>query len=170
MKSRFLFQGLLLGGDLVAQMPAAPVQTTYAQYHAPSFEGMIADSRDQSVESRIVETAAGIGFGKVCVKGTLDDQVRTAVAAAFVGISVATNMPAENFAPADLYPQYSNIPVLRKGAIWVTASVAVAVEDPVYFVPATGVLTNVVGANTIIPGGTWRTSTAGAGLAILLIQ
>lgn len=152
-------------------MPALPVQTTYNQYHAIAYEGLVADSRDQTVESRVVETAAGIGFGKVTVQGVADNQVRVAeVTRPFVGITIATNAPVESVSPSDLYPQYANVPVMRKGSIWVTASVAVAVGDPVYYVPATGVLTNVVGANTLIVGATWRTSTAGAALAILLLQ
>jgi hypothetical protein len=172
MKSLFLFQGLLLGGAYVPNAPpAAPLQTTYSQYHATAYEGMVADSRDQVVESRIVETAAGIGFGKVTVQGATDNQVRVAeVTRPFVGISIATNFLPETVLPADLYPQYSNIPILRKGPIWVTASVAVAPGDPVYYVPATGVLTNVVGANTLIVGASWRTSTTGAALAVLLLQ
>jgi hypothetical protein len=56
---------------------------------------------------------------------------------------------------------------MKKGVIVVQASVAVAVGDPVYYVPATGVLTNVSTSNTLIAGAQWDTSTAGAGLAAL---
>ncbi len=150
-------------------MAMSPLQTTYAQYHAVAYEGLIADSRDQTVESRVVETSAGIGYGKVCVQGTADNQVKVSAAVlAFVGISVAVNFHGENVSPSDLFPQYSNIPVLRKGVIWVTASVAVAVGDLAYYVPATGVLTNVATSNTLI--GSWRTSTSGSGLAVLLLS
>lgn len=146
-------------------MPA--VQTTYGQRIAPAYEGLVANSEDHTVVSKLVETAAGIGFGKVVVQGVNDDQVRVSEAArAFVGISEASHSP--EIAPeADLYPQYANIPVMKKGVIWVLASVAVAPGQAAYFVPATGVLTNVVGANTLIAGGTWDSSTSGAGLAKL---
>jgi hypothetical protein len=58
---------------------------------------------------------------------------------------------------------------MKKGVIVVTASVAVDVGDLVYYVPATGVLTNTdnSGANTLIDGATWDTSTSGSGLAAL---
>lgn len=56
---------------------------------------------------------------------------------------------------------------MKKGVIVVQASVAVAVGDAVYYVPATGVLTNVSTGNTLIPNAQWDTSTAGAGLAAL---
>lgn len=146
-----------------------PVQTAYATTLAPAYEGMIADSRDHEVVSKLVETAAGIGFGKVVVQGAADEQVRVSEAGrAFVGLSEAVH-GAEINPNADLFPQYANIPVMRKGPMWVMASVAVSPQQPVYYVPATGVLTNVsnTGANTLIPNATWETSTTGAGLAVV---
>lgn len=151
-----------------------PIQTTYATTIAPAYEGMIADSRDQTVLSMTVESAAGIGFGKVAVQGTADQQVRVSAAGrAFRGITVATHFGG--FAPGlqgtkDSYDQYETVPVLVEGPIWVMASVAVAVGDPVYYVPATGVLTNVATANTLIPNAMWESSTTGAGLAIVSIK
>lgn len=153
-------------------MPA--IQTTFAQSLAPAYEGMIGDSRDQTVLSLNVESAAGIGFGKVAVKGTADRQIRVAEAGrAFRGVTVATHFagftPGQQ-GPVDLYHQYETVPVLIVGPIWVMASVAVAVGDPVYFVPATGVFTNVATGNTLIPDAIFETSTSGAGLAMISIK
>ena len=146
-----------------------PLQTAYTARILPAYEGMVADSREHEIESRIVETAAGIGFGKVVVVGTSDQQVRISEASrAFVGISEATHQ-SELGGLSDLYPQYANIPIMRYGMIWVLASVAVAPGQPAYFVPATGVLTNVTSGNTLIPGGTFESSTSGSGLAKLRI-
>lgn len=144
-----------------------PIQTAYASRISPSYEGMIANSEPHDIISKLVETAAGIGFGKVVVQGAADDQVRVAeVGRAFRGISEASH--AADINPnADLYPQYAIIPVIVKGVVWVVASVAVAVGQPAYFVPATGVLTNVATANTLIPNAIWESSTTGAGLAKL---
>lgn len=47
------------------------------------------------------------------------------------------------------------------------ASGAVAMNDPVYFVPATGVLTNVASSNTQIANASWDSSIQSAGLAKL---
>jgi hypothetical protein len=138
-----------------------PVQTAYASRIAPAFEGMVANSEPHDIVSKQVESAAGIGFGKVALQGAADDGIIVSQAGGkFVGITEASH--AE---PADSYAQYRTAPVLRKGVIWVLASVAVAPGDLVYYVPATGVLTNVATANTLIPGATWDSSTTGAGLA-----
>jgi hypothetical protein len=141
-----------------------PVQTTYVSRISPSYEGMIANSEDHTIKSMVVELAAGIGFGKVVVQGTLDDQARASEATKkFRGLSEASHNASG--ATADAYAQYETIPVMITGVMWVTASVAVAVGDPVYYVPATGVLTNVATSNTLIPNAIWESSTAGAALA-----
>lgn len=142
-----------------------PIQTTYAARLSPAYEGMIANSEDHTVLSKLVETAAGIGFGKVVVQGTADDQVRVSAAGrAFRGLSEASHNP-EVTPTADLYPQYATVPVMVKGVMWVLASLAVAVGDLVYYVPATGILTNVATSNVIIPNAIWESSTTTAGLA-----
>ena len=148
---------------------ALPLQTTYAARILPAVEGMIVDMRDQVVVSKNVETAAGIGFGKVACRGTTEEQILVATAGRpFMGITVMSHFASAGL--ADLYAQYETANVLAIGAIWVMASVTVAPGDLAYFVPATGVLTNVVGANTIIPGATFETATTGAALAVLWIR
>lgn len=142
-------------------MPA--VQTTYAATHAKWVEGMIPNMEPNVVVTRLAEDVEGIGFGKVCVQGTADNQVVDSEATVkFAGIAVL-----DTTRPTGKYEQYDNVAVLKKGVIVVTASVAVAVGDPVYYVPATGVLTNVSTSNTLIAGATWDTSTAGSALAVL---
>src|SRR3954468_18038651 len=133
-----------------------PVQTTYGAQIAPAYEGMIANTEDQTVKSMQVETAAGIGFGKVVVQGTQDDQARIAEAVKpFRGISVAGHFGGLD-SLQELWSQYQTMPVLIQGVIWVVASLAVAVGDPVYYVPATGALTNVVTGNTLIQRAIWE--------------
>jgi hypothetical protein len=142
------------------------LQSTYAATHTQSVEGMVANSEPCIVVSRIAEDAEGIGFGKVCVMGDADNTVTDSEASKkFEGISVMD--PTQNGATADMFPQYATVPVMKQGVIWVTASVAVAKGDPVYFVPATGVLTNVSTSNTLIANATWDSATAGAALAKL---
>lgn len=140
-------------------MPA--IQSTYSATHARWFEGMVLNQEPADIVTRIAEDAEGIGFGKVCVQGTADNQVvDSEVTAKFVGIAVAD--PSQE---QDSYAQYANVAVLKKGVIVVAASVAVAVGDPIYYVPATGVLTNSASGNTLIAGAIWETSTSGAALA-----
>lgn len=146
-----------------------PIQTAYSRTIAPAFEGMIANMEDQTIISRQVESVAGIGFGKVAVQGTGDLQIRVSEAGrAWRGITIMSHFASQGL--ADLYAQYETAQVMEKGCIWVMASVAVAVGDLVYYVPATGVLTNVATANVIIPQAIWDTSTSGAGLAVARIR
>lgn len=142
-------------------MPA--IQTTYSATHARWIEGMNLNMEPSVVVTRLAEDVEGIGFGKVCVQGTADNQVVDSEATAkFAGVAVL-----DTTRPSGKYDQYDNVAVMKKGVIVVQASVAVAVGDPVYYVPATGVLTNVSTGNTLIPNAQWDTSTAGAGLAAL---
>lgn len=142
-------------------MPA--IQTTYAATHARWVEGMNLNMEPSVVVTRLAEDVEGIGFGKVCVQGTADNQVVDSEATAkFAGIAVL-----DTTRPTGKYEQYDNVAVMKKGVIVVQASVAVAVGDPVYYVPATGVLTNVSTSNTLIANAQWDTSTSGAGLAAL---
>lgn len=142
-------------------MPA--IQTTYAATHARWVEGMVLNMEPNVIVTRVAEDAEGIGFGKVGVQGTADNQVVDSEATAkFVGIAVL-----DTTRPAGKYEQYDNVALMKKGVIVAQASVAVAVGDPVYYVPATGVLTNVSTSNTLIAGAQWDTSTAGAGLAAI---
>jgi hypothetical protein len=139
------------------------VQSTFSATHARWIEGMVLTMEPSDIVSRECEDAEGIGFGKVAVKGTGDRQVVDSEATAkFVGIAVL-----DTTRPTGAYAQYETAAIMKKGVIVVTASVAVAVGDPVYYVPATGVLTNVSTDNTLIANAQWETSTGGAGLAAL---
>ncbi len=139
------------------------VQTTYAAQHARWIEGMVLNMEPNDIVTRVAEDVEGIGFGKVGVQGTADNQVVDSEATVkFTGIAVL-----DTTQPTGKYEQYSNVALMKKGVIVVQASVAVAVGDPVYYVPATGVLTNVSTSNTLIAGAQWDTSTSGAALAAL---
>lgn len=145
-------------------MPA--IQTTYSATHARWVEGMVLNMEDATIVTRIAEDAEGVGFGKVGVQGTADNQVVDSEATVkFVGIAVL-----DSTRPTGKYEQYDNVALMKKGVVVVQASVAVAVGDAVYYVPATGVLTNVTASNTLIAGAQWDTSTSGAGLAALRLN
>ena len=139
------------------------IQTNYTATHAVAYEDMVANSEPSVIVSRIAEDVEGIGFGKVCVLGDRDNTVTDAEASkAFEGIAIAD--PTQ---PADTFAQYATIPVMKKGVIWVMASVAVTKGQAVYFVPATGVLTNASSGNTLIANASWDSTTSGAALAKL---
>ncbi|MDB6454704.1 structural cement protein Gp24 [Falsirhodobacter sp. 20TX0035] len=140
------------------------LQDTYTASQPRFIEGMIPDMRTPGQDvSRNVETIGGIGFGKVAVQGTLDHQIKvSAASAAFIGITVLDTTQLQ-----DSYPRYATARVRTKGPVVVTASVAVQAGQPAFYVPATGVLTNVATSNTQI--GKFETSAAAGGLAVLNI-
>ncbi len=142
------------------------LQTTYTDRQPRFIEGMIPDMRTPGEDiSMNVETAAGIGFGKVAVQGARDNQIRvSATSRAFRGITVLDTTQLQ-----DSYPQYATARVRTQGPVVVTASVAVQPGQPAYFVPGTGALTNVATDNTLI--GKWETTTTAANqLAVLTLS
>lgn len=139
------------------------LQSTYSAQHARWVEGMVLTMEPSVIVSRECEDAEGVGFGKVAVQGTGDRQVVDSEATAkFVGIAVL-----DTTKPDGKYNQYDTAAIMKKGVIVVSASEAVAVGDPVYYTPATGVLSKTSTSNTLIANAQWETSTAGAGLAAL---
>jgi hypothetical protein len=141
------------------------IQTTYAARHLPAYEGMIANSEDHTIVSKQVETAAGIGFGKVACQGSADDGIVIAAATKFLGLTEAAHNAGVVGGTVDLYAQYETIPVMTKGVMWVMASEAVAPGDPVYYTAAGGALSKTASGNVLIPNARWDSSTSGAGLA-----
>jgi hypothetical protein len=148
-------------------MPA--IQTSYPLYQAEFTEGAIPDQRPRTVASKLVETAAGIGFGKAVIRGTADNQIKVSAAGgSLLGITVVDNTQVAT--AADVYPQYATAAVMQKGPVVVIASVAVADGDPVYVVPATGLFTNVATGNTAIPNAVFeRTTTAANQLTVVYL-
>lgn len=139
------------------------IQSTYAATHARWVEGMVLDMEPSVIVSRECEDAEGLGFGKVGVQGTGDHQVvDSETTVKFVGIAVL-----DTTQPTGKYEQYATAALMKKGLIVVQASEAVAVGDPVYYTPATGVLSKTSSGNTLIAGAQWDTSTSGSALAAL---
>lgn len=131
------------------------VQRTYRPQIAPALPGLISDETPSAVQTRVVETAAGIGFGLAVSAGTLSDKGAILGGAAFIGISVRdiTQVPGVPYDPladvgpaADIYPQYANISVMTRGHIWVVAhgggDAGVKAHDPLFFDATTGIFTN----------------------------
>ena len=140
------------------------LQTVYTETHAAYVEGMIPDMRTPGMDrSLIVETEAGIGFGKAVGQGTGDRQilaVATGQATVFLGVTVL-----DPTFDADLYPQYATARVRTKGPVVVTTGEAVTAGASAYVVPATGAFVDTASGNTLI--GKWETSAGNAELAVL---
>ena len=143
--------------------PISDVQGTYDATHAIGYAGMIAEGQPaRDVASKVVENAAVV-FGLAVGRGTADNSVRLG-GTGYVGIAVA-----DKTRDADQYDVGEMAAVIRKGTVWVTASVAVVPADTVYFVPATGVITNVSTSNVAIPNARFETTAAGGELVRLYL-
>lgn len=136
------------------------VQSTYSENIRAAVPGQLVDTIPKTLLSRTVEDAGGLAFGIPVAQGAADKGIRAFTtgdtAAKFIGITVRERSVA---AEADQFKQYDSARVLTKGAVWVTASVAVVAGDAVYVVPATGLFTNVDTGNVLIAGARFDTST-----------
>jgi len=128
-------------------------QTAYSENITNAVNGMVADSIAQDIDTRICETAAGIGFGLAVAHGATEKGALLGGALNdFSGISIrSVTLPASN---EDKYIENDNMGVLAKGDIWVVPAVAVVEGDPVHYNATTGQLTNTGGSGPIV-GARW---------------
>ena len=77
----------------------APVQTTYIRYLFPAQNGMLASEHNFAADTRIVETAAGIGFGLAVSQGVNDDGCIIG-GSAYVGVTRAKRLLALTYSGA----------------------------------------------------------------------
>lgn len=148
----------------------APVQTTYTRYEPVAQVGMLANETNWVADTRIVETAAGIGFGLAVSQGT-GDKGCIVGGSNFVGITRADQtLPRADVTPAltlDTYAQYDNAGILKEGDIWVNAYASVNPTTAVVYETATGKLGI---AGTSITNARWMTTAAGsAGTPVLAV-
>lgn len=159
-----------LGGSLLVS--AMAVQTTYSARMPAAVAGMIADMQNWDADTRICETAAGIGFGLAVGRGSADNGAVLGAAAAtdFLGISVRDVTLVNN--DGDEYARYSNMAVLTKGTIWVTVGGDVVDGGDVTFNSTTGVLSSAgtSGTQFAITGARWLDTVSSGGLARLRLS
>lgn len=155
------------------------MQTNYPGTQPAGFPGLLADLRDQLVESFAAEGA--IPFGRAVLAGT-DKQKQVVLAeaggAVFRGVSVHTHAYGSATDPAG-YADTQTVNVLRRGMIWVEVTEAVDIDDPAFYINApgsgdeadAGKFTDTDdGTSVAVPSGVFRSSTDGAGLALLEIN
>lgn len=116
------------------------MQLAYSINIAAAVAGQLAQLEPHQIESRQVETAAGLGFGLAAVQGTADNQCKlpTAAGQLFLGVSVKTDAVNPSNAGNPGYPYQRSAGLLRKGKIWVTTTGTVAIGDAAFFNVVTG--------------------------------
>lgn len=147
------------------------VQTVYNETMAAARAGARANMEPVDLISRTVETAAGIGFGKVVQQGTADKGCSSVLTGMTAQTYLGVTMRERGVRPEtpNAFAQYESALIMRKGVIWVEVAVAIATTDIVTVTLASGVIgKTAVGAGIVaIPNARWETSTTGAGLAQL---
>ena len=115
-----------------------PIQDTIGTYPTRTplgYPGMLAEVTGvQDTASRRITTAS-VPFGRAVGRDGTNAGTARAGGVGFEGITVADKTRQD-----DLYAVGEIAGVLRKGSIWVTASTAVTIADPVTFTAATGVI------------------------------
>ena len=153
------------------------VQTTYSTSHNAAYAGMLADEQLFNTVSKLNKSSTvtiPYGYG-VVTDG--DDGAKLPVAASvlknFVGIAHRELNRAYTASQVfGAVPQY-DFSVITEGVVWVTASVQVAKDDPVYLIVGDGTnqgkFSNVVGtgatAAILISNAKWVSSAASGALA-----
>lgn len=137
--------------------------------------GRIVNTEPNTLISRTVETAAGVGFGLPVAQGTNDKgcKVMEAGDTEVVGFTVEDRSVDPN--DPDTFAQYDSARLMRKGVLWVTVTDAGGVSpgDAVWVTLATGALSNAdVGSDggLQLPGCRWETSAANGALAQLRVD
>lgn len=145
------------------------VQSTYQATLDPGRAGLPVGT-DWNADTGNCETVAGLSFGIAVSQGAVTDKgvVIGGTSETFRGITLR-DVTLES-AQLDKYARYQNVGVLTRGKVWCLPSHAVAPGDPVYFVPATGVLTNQAGGNEVINGARWVTTAVADALALVEVS
>lgn len=151
---------------------AMAVQSAYSDNISAAKPGQVATMATYDADSRICETAAGIGFGLACGRGSADRGavLGASAAADFVGISVADITLVGD--TTDEYSQYDEMAVMVRGDIWVTVGGDVADGGDVTFNATTGVLSSAgtSGSQFAISGARWLTTATSGNLAKLRLS
>src|SRR5262252_3548638 len=131
----------------------SPVQTNYNRYLLPAQVGMLASEINFVADTRIVETAAGIGFGLAVSQGTAAAGCILG-GTAFVGLTrVDITLPRSETLTLDKYARYDNAGILASGDLWVIPAGTVHAGDAVYYNTSTGQLG--FSGGTVIEDARW---------------
>lgn len=125
------------------------VQVNYRPEIKPAVAGLVANMVDAAVRHKVVETAAGVGFGLAVSQGTKDGGCILG-GSKFIGITVRDVTVAlamvdplsDTYNTVDTYGLYTNAGILSRGDIWVVAGATVAAGDAASYNTTTGALSS----------------------------
>ncbi len=165
-------------GELIARnaqqlneiAPRGIPQATFSEQMRQGFPGMVNRMVDYNAVTRSAEGGNIPAARAVSQSAAADiNAVIGGTLVGFIGITILDPTvvnPVGSSVPVDAYAQYTNMGILTKGEIFVTATVATTAGDPVHFGAADGVLTN-TGAIGPIPGARWKHTRAANDLNVV---
>jgi hypothetical protein len=106
----------------------AELQTSYSNTIATGYPGMVANGETSNRITRTLEDSAALPFGAPVFRGSGDHGCTATVgtAATFLGFAIASSgQGLVSGGTADSYAQYDNVPIMPRGAIYVTVVGAV---------------------------------------------
>lgn len=141
-------------------------QTTMSDFPAAALEGMEGPAYfPRTALSRAVETAAGVGPGRLLLRGASDETAKIPAGdvAVPLGFTLLRNSDVEGGASV-MFAQYSGVSLLRAGMIWLHCVGAIAPGDVIAIIhtganagrPAVSGTANstVIGGLTCLQGAT----------------
>lgn len=145
----------------------ATLQSTYSNYPAAGYPGMVANGETSNRISRTCEDSAGIAFGKAVFRGSGDHGVTATAGGQFLGITIAHEaLGLITGQTADQYQQYDNVAILTQGVIFVTAGEDVT-DGAQAYVTSGGAIVDSSSGNTILTGWFFDQTVASGGIVKL---
>lgn len=145
----------------------ATLQSTYSNYPAPGYPGMVANGEYHGPISRTCEDSAGIAFGKAVFRGSGDHGCTATAGGQFLGITVVNEtLGLVAGQTADQYQQYDDVAIATRGVIFVTAGEDVT-DGAQAYVTSAGAIVDTSTSNTILTGWFFDQTVASGGIVKL---
>lgn len=144
------------------------IQTTYSERAPLGRPGLIGTMTKSDVDTRVCETAAGIGYGAAVGSGTgPKGAVLGGAVTIFLGVAVE-DKTAPSDAVTDEYAEDALCGVCFRGDVWVTTKNIVVQGGDVYYDATTGLWDDAASGNVgPVKGARWMTGAASGGLALV---
>ncbi len=148
------------------------VQTTYPIYRRKGLEGQLYDQSSADIVSKVIETVAGVSFGRVVSRGTDPSRQADLGGTAFLGIALRDLAKEGAANTGAIQWNFSEVAaVLREGYVWVAVPSGCTAGDAAKYNTSTGIIdSGAAGAGEAGIGAASFETTASAGeLAVLRI-
>ena len=150
------------------------MQTSYSQYGANAFKGMLDGIGPKNVRSYAAEAAIGVSLPVKLGTDPAKEVLQANTGASAIGFALHDQAREQSAAGVVQYNQYETVSVLTQGRCWVETTDAVVAGATANLTTATGKLTDAAVAAGIEAftqiSVKFLTATSGAGLALVEVK